>query len=507
MKFVFGVMCLRYVCASAYEYTSGVWGILTLASLVFGASSFAPFPTLFAFVAALPLLSGLGETALLPMASPPMLVFSSLWLGHQARKIKELGNRWNRQPESFLGYESRTTIFVRVAVNLIISATTLSAMVQVSRHSNLSFFSIAVWRQPTFGFGDPFYFLGAAFVWLQGLFFFQFLCDSETHINDLRQSRGAGSISTWIMPVFLTYTVSIPAFLAFQYFFSIPSGWVADAYFSPFDDISSFGSISVVVFIFGIAVFPKLIARPRILNPIGSVAMLIAVIASYSRAAWLAASLFLLQVCWVRLRRRWAFAVIGSMIGLVLFTNLNADRETWRTNSYLARLVALVRFENPANKDSGRINLYRKAFGMIREHPIAGNLIGSFYLTSPKYAVPDDSFASRPDFAHNVFLQLAAELGVPIALLFAMICGCALFCACSKLHLFRIAVGVPAVQGRPSGRNPVAIGNVRYLILLGTTLALSAYLLTQMTANSLNVYASNQIIFWFLIAAALVPAQ
>ena len=37
--------------------------------------------------------------------------------------------------------------------------------------------------------------------------------------------------------------------------------------------------------------------------------------------------------------------------------------------------------------------------------------------------------------------------------------------------------------------------------MLGVTMALTAYLLTQMTANSLNVYVSNQFFFWFLMAA------
>ena len=41
------------------------------------------------------------------------------------------------------------------------------------------------------------------------------------------------------------------------------------------------------------------------------------------------------------------------------------------------------------------------------------------------------------------------------------------------------------------------------LTMLGVTMALTAYLLTQMTANSLNVYVSNQFFFWLLMAALL----
>jgi hypothetical protein len=38
-------------------------------------------------------------------------------------------------------------------------------------------------------------------------------------------------------------------------------------------------------------------------------------------------------------------------------------------------------------------------------------------------------------------------------------------------------------------------------------LALIGYLATQMTANSLNVYVSNQILFWFLIAVVISSSR
>jgi hypothetical protein len=40
-------------------------------------------------------------------------------------------------------------------------------------------------------------------------------------------------------------------------------------------------------------------------------------------------------------------------------------------------------------------------------------------------------------------------------------------------------------------------------VLLGIMLAMGAYLQTQMTANSLNVYASHQFFFGFLLVALL----
>jgi hypothetical protein len=43
--------------------------------------------------------------------------------------------------------------------------------------------------------------------------------------------------------------------------------------------------------------------------------------------------------------------------------------------------------------------------------------------------------------------------------------------------------------------------------MLGTTLVLCVYVQTNLTSNSLNIYASNQFLFWFLMAAVLGMTQ
>jgi len=111
---------------------------------------------------------------------------------------------------------------------------------------------------------------------------------------------------------------------------------------------------------------------------------------------------------------------------------------------------------------------------------------------SVNYAEPDDPYATKPDFAHNVFLQIAAEEGVPIAALFAGLIAWTLGCGfCTWLRQ----------------RAATAKCSADALLILGATLALGAYLQTQMTANSLNVYVSNQFFFWFLMVAILAISE
>jgi O-antigen ligase len=131
------------------------------------------------------------------------------------------------------------------------------------------------------------------------------------------------------------------------------------------------------------------------------------------------------------------------------------------------------------------MNLYRKAFGMIHERPLTGHGIGSFYLKSVNYARADDPYATVPNFAHNFLLQFAAELGVPAAFLLAALIGYAL------VRGYRHSLRTLRTPGSD-------------LTIFGLTMAVTAYLITQMTANALNIYPSNQFFFWFLVAAILM---
>jgi len=150
----------------------------------------------------------------------------------------------------------------------------------------------------------------------------------------------------------------------------------------------------------------------------------------------------------------------------------------------MARFHSLIRVESLSKKSSARFEIYHKALGMIKSRPWTGFGSGAFYLTSPKFALKNDSMGAEPNFAHNFILQFAAELGIPATLLFCSIIGTA------WRKGFRLSRS--ALKDKNGDRVPLAL-----------FLALTTYLITQMTANSLNIYVSHQFLFWFLIAALL----
>ena len=70
------------------------------------------------------------------------------------------------------------------------------------------------------------------------------------------------------------------------------------------------------------------------------------------------------------------------------------------------------------NRD--RIAMWKAAFQIFRDHPLMGTGLGTFSLVYPRYRLPEDSepVPTRP-FAHNIFLNMAAEGGLLGLLTFA----------------------------------------------------------------------------------------
>jgi O-antigen ligase len=517
----FFLLCLRFQIAAIRSVGPNFVPVLLLIAggLIVGA--WRQWESLFAFSVAIPLLGGLSQINFLDCAFPPSLIFAALWPGIMGMRLvrKCVAKRLapallpNHRPSS--SADSVEDILDKGKHELSLNPGTIDPMLppfQMQLPTLISDILITVvllslvWQfwsrrdshelplvlsdRAVLGFGDPWYFLTSAFLWLQGLFYFRILnasCAGQSTGKRPGETRSVVMLS-WIRPVFVIYGVTMAVFLLFQYFFHIPEGWAGAGFQSPYEDISSFGSIAVAIFIFSVSTL-RVSSWSRLSMGLGaSASLLLMVAASWSRAAWLAGSVFLLISAAFRLSRRWTATFILITVAAVIGINENANSRYWNNQIYLGRLVRLVRLENPVKKDVTRIKLYGKAARMIQRHPFVGSGIGSFYIMSVNYAQPNDPGAATPDFAHNVFLQIAAEEGVPIAALFAGFIAWVLSCGICIWRRQKAAS---------------LTGSSHVMLTLGATLALGAYLQTQMTANSLNVYVSNQFFFWFLMAAIL----
>lgn len=70
--------------------------------------------------------------------------------------------------------------------------------------------------------------------------------------------------------------------------------------------------------------------------------------------------------------------------------------------------------------DQGRWQAYLSTWRIIKEHPWLGTGLGSFAWVFPAYRSPLVSSWGVWDRAHNTFLELTSELGIPLAVLLAL---------------------------------------------------------------------------------------
>jgi O-Antigen ligase len=76
-----------------------------------------------------------------------------------------------------------------------------------------------------------------------------------------------------------------------------------------------------------------------------------------------------------------------------------------------------TRFDAQGIGDEGRVAVWRATLRMIADHPWFGTGQGTFVWSFPAYRPSDISVWGIWDRAHNSLLELAAEVGVPLAVL------------------------------------------------------------------------------------------
>ena len=106
-----------------------------------------------------------------------------------------------------------------------------------------------------------------------------------------------------------------------------------------------------------------------------------------------------------------------------------------------------ARFDLEGLADEGRLETYKATLRMIADHPWLGTGQGTFAYAFPAYRSPNVSLWGVWDMAHNTLLEIAADMGVPLAALVVggldrSLCGAG-----------SGGVGPPRWIGRP-GRGP-----------------------------------------------------
>jgi O-antigen ligase len=125
--------------------------------------------------------------------------------------------------------------------------------------------------------------------------------------------------------------------------------------------------------------------------------------------------------------------VLFSLMALIIAFTAYFRRDLPRRTGILAAVlggsaVALVllqfmggnvnaRFDAQGAADEGRLATWRATLRMIADHPWLGTGQGTFVWSFPAYRSDDVSMWGIWDRAHNTLLELAADTGIPLAVL------------------------------------------------------------------------------------------
>jgi O-antigen ligase len=182
----------------------------------------------------------------------------------------------------------------------------------------------------------------------------------------------------------------------------------------------------------------------RIALAVGAVMCLLAIFLTLSRAGLIA--LVFATIAAVFVAGRWRAAAMtfaaGTLAAVFIFFAFVATEEQRGRVTYLG------------GGGSGRSDIWTIGWRMVEDKPIHGIGVGQFqtsavhYLLEPGLIDRSDLIVDSPKVAHNIYLQIQAELGIVGLLTFLTILGFSLRCCLRAARLFE--------RSRDSGMEVVA---------------------------------------------------
>lgn len=143
--------------------------------------------------------------------------------------------------------------------------------------------------------------------------------------------------------------------------------------------------------------------RRRLLAGLGLPLVALGLVLTFSRGAWLAAAAGIGSLLAAAgAPRRW-HAVAAVIIPIIVAAPFLAPRWAW----HLDRLRSVAVAEGPFS----RLALWRVVPAIIADHPLIGTGLGTFQFAYERYRRDSSAVAFAP-FAHNLFLNFAAETGL-----------------------------------------------------------------------------------------------
>ena len=431
------------------------------------ATAWRPLVAALAFLSLIPVISGLNVAGILPHAKFVQALFAVLY---GTWYVKAGLYRYTPAPSA-----SRTMVLALVFGWLCLASMGLCLL----RHP-VGLLVDDLCRGHFYDVHDVLYYLDAGTILLQGIAaFFLYTILGATQ----------GCPPAAIRKVLLVQAAGILVFGIAQLWTGNPpqDAGVINVY-SPFADKHSYGSYVLLLFF----VFLSQARSGRRWHPVPVVLAALffgLVILSYSRMTFLAMLLVAMVYLWNNMSKKIMVACATACLAFIICGNLYYTMILKTENPLVIRYARAFSF-NYIARDCNVISrelFWMRAVNIIKASPLRGVGMGRYYTRSLDYNDPElknfalanscAEYADKPENAHNYFLQVAAEIGLPglLALL-------GLFCT------------APVFQPRrPSGAHAVP-GLAR-----GLRYGLAAYIVTWLTSHPL-LLPVQQLLFWPLFA-------
>lgn len=209
------------------------------------------------------------------------------------------------------------------------------------------------------------------------------------------------------------------------YFFLLTNFMEIEAsFYSTFYQQDVYAGFILIVLPLGIVMYLGSVnLRENIFYGIGSLLMSIGLVLSHSRGAWL---IFLLIIPLIFYavkasinRRVWVKLLIFLILAFIgTFYFADVQKKGKSVPSLKEEAVSSISINDASYH--ARLEFYRAALGIVKDHPAFGTGFGSFGDFYPRY-IKDGRFYSK--YVHNLYLELACGAGLLQALIFILILG------------------------------------------------------------------------------------
>jgi O-antigen ligase len=260
----------------------------------------------------------------------------------------------------------------------------------------------------------------------------------------------------------------------------IVSGRLQGAFDSP-NQLGAF--CALVIPVAAALIFGARMTRGRLAAGVALVILLVTLMLSLSRGAWVGAGIALLFML-VKLKEARRLLVILAVPLMILGFFIWSLTPTKTDVKVIGQRAGALTVLSPY--DDRRV-IYKEAFREIREHPVLGVGPGGFQVASTR--VVSESATLSYLHAHNLYLNWAAEVGVPSVIIILCFAG---------------ALGLAA---RTASRGARMRGDPRDRAIV---IGISAALMTVLVQGFFDYVIPNPVVymsFWTLVGALLVARR